>query len=188
MQMKKIFTIPIYLFFTSCAFTPAGHPDTMAYSDGETKKEFVVAGQIQYAESYCGGARPTDEMLMEITRARPYPGKKLFVIEGTKNSSGKEIAATVISDSSGNFKLILPPGEYCIIQPDQRSTAILSKYNSDKDDIDADPKCMEEWWNSCLYSFRVDSADINGISLFFQRRCFLPEGIPCLRYSGPMRP
>jgi len=171
----------------SCA--PFYGETTNNEADDENKEtEYIVSGTIQYSESYCGGARPTDEMLEEITRPENYPGKRLFVVNGNINQSEKKIIAAIISDSAGKFSVLLPPGEYCIIQPEQRDKKIFTKYDNPDDNIEADEKCLTEWFKTCLFSFKVESSPVTEIQLMFHRPCFLPEGIPCLSYTGPMPP
>lgn len=187
--MKNNIYLVILMFLVSCAtFHGDNNEHSVKDEDKNETKSFPVSGTIFYSESYCGGARPTDEMYLEITRERPYAGKKMYLLKGNKNEENKSIYDSIVPDSEGNFKLDLPPGEYCLIQSIQRDKKVFAYCENTKDEIEADRKCMEDWWSACFYSFTVSDKPIENIKLNFYRPCFLPEGIPCLSYNGPMPP
>jgi hypothetical protein len=39
----------------------------------------LVSGEVTQTSSYCGGARPSDEMVQEQNRPKPYGGKKFYI-------------------------------------------------------------------------------------------------------------
>lgn len=184
----KIFFPLIVIFLSACGARKNENGTTGTESEPTVEKTFRVSGEIKYSESYCGGARPTDAMLEELARLKPYEGKELYVIKGTKNEENKTICDTIISDSEGKFELNLPAGEYCIIQSAQLDKKVFNYCDNKNDEIEADRKCLEAWWPTCFYSFSVNESPIDSIQLIFHRPCFLPEGIPCLNYTGPMPP
>lgn len=64
--------------------------------------------QTVYVEQYCGGARPSDEMLEEIQKPKPLSTTDLVII----SSKGKVIRSR--TDENGTIKLQLRDGEYRI--------------------------------------------------------------------------
>lgn len=65
---------------------------------------------VSYTSSYCGGARPNDEMLAEMLKPKPYVDKKMIVV------SGKGKAYKVKTDAKGGFKIKLPQGTYKVME------------------------------------------------------------------------
>ncbi len=66
--------------------------------------------ELIYHEPYCGGARPTDEILAEAQKPKPYAGRKLILVSKT----GK--VDTVTTDLNGKLKLKLKKGEYHLFE------------------------------------------------------------------------
>lgn len=69
-----------------------------------------VTLELSYYEPYCGGARPSDEILAEAQKPKPYAGKKVVLI----SSSGK--ADTLSTDAKGKIKVKLKSGEYTLME------------------------------------------------------------------------
>lgn len=70
-----------------------------------------LALELSYYEPYCGGARPTDEILAEAQKPKPYAGRKVILI----SRSGK--ADTLTTDAKGKIKVKLKKGEYTLVEP-----------------------------------------------------------------------
>src|SRR5687767_12559298 len=51
------------------------------------KKSFTVSGKVEHTYSYCGGARPSPEMLAEYQTPKPFGGKKFYVRKGKVNTT-----------------------------------------------------------------------------------------------------
>ncbi|MES2761110.1 MAG: hypothetical protein V4677_02845 [Bacteroidota bacterium] len=74
----------------------------------QTKK--VKIKLVQYLP-YCGGAKPTPEILKSTEKATPYANKKLILI------SDKEKIDTITTDKSGNVCKKLTYGTYKVYEP-----------------------------------------------------------------------
>src|SRR4051812_11044433 len=87
---------------------------------GQTKHTalLTVSGKVTQTSSYCGGARPSEEMMEQYNKPKPYAGKIFYVRKGKENNK-KAVVLKFISDSAGNFSFQLPAGSYCIIQQEQ---------------------------------------------------------------------
>ncbi len=175
--MKKYFfllTIPLMF-----AFTYLG------------KKE-QVTGTILQTTSFCGGAEMSAEELAELTKARPLKGKKCFVRKGNKNNIKGAVVASFMSDSSGNFMIYLPPGEYCVVDSrkyDKTYVASLAKkYKKSSDFYEAaDLGCLKNWLTTPDLVFTVKNGGSNNITVTYHAPCPW-EGLPCVRYTGPLPP
>jgi hypothetical protein len=150
--------------------------------------QYTVSGIITQTHAYCGGARPSDKMLEDLRTPKPFPGKKLFVKNGTENTAGLKVLGEIIADSAGHFRLQLPPGSYCIVEQEQINKLDLDNFRKKKTtDLQLDEACLKQWWGKCLMSFEITTADKTDLNINFHFPCFT-NGIPCMRYSGPLPP
>lgn len=85
---------------------------------------------------YCGGARPTPEILKSAETPVPYANKKLIII------SPKGKIDTVITDSSGNICKRLPYGTYKFFVPWKFYKMIPP--NTPENNLQMD--CLKEEW------------------------------------------
>lgn len=158
-------------------------------SNIETKsigKTFTVSGTVTQTGSYCGGAVPSKEMLAQLSTPKPYAEKKFHVIKGDTNTPSHKIILSFTTDEQGKFSFSLRPGTYSIIQDEQATPLNVKEYKTKT--ISADENCLKIWWAKPYYVLRVKRADITGLEFKFHHRCFLPNDIPCLQYTGPYPP
>ena len=186
MKMNLISFIYLMLLLVSCKTTT-----DVSHHGNANVKTYRVSGNITYSSDYCGGAYPSEAMLLQLANPTPYSGKVLFIRRTKTNDLSQPILYTLISDSLGNFSIDLPPGNYCLIDEFRKDRAIFEKVYS-KDSTNylrvPDPQCLDDWFNSCLYGFTVSDYSISTIQINIHRTCFRPEGIPCISYTGPMPP
>lgn len=183
-SVLNVCSLLLALWIVACSPRPATvNKDEAPASSGPQK----VSGFITQTSSYCGGARPTEEVLEEYNRPKPYSGKTLFVIGGEKNGSGNKVIAKLSSNDTGYFSLSLSPGVYSIVQEEQMKPLDTRSYNSAKM-VEADTTCLRKWWSEPLAVIRVSNKEVKGISINFHHPCFVSGDVPCLRYVGPMPP
>ena len=171
------------IFFQSSAFS-----QTQTKQQAEKKtKSYLITGTVEQVFQYCGGARPTEEMLDKLRKPVAYPGKKFFVRRGSVNSLKSKIIRSIISDSLGNFSVRLPAGVYSFITEEQVNA--LNPKDYEKENIQADNSCLKEWWEKPYYVLRIKNGGLKKkLNFSFQHRCFISVDIPCLNYTGPMPP
>jgi hypothetical protein len=182
--MNRIF------LFLSLAFTGLFISCQSGFSQksGKGGKGFAISGHITQTHAYCGGARPSEEMLKSYTTPKPFPGKKLYIRSGTENSLKKKVLREVIADSAGHFSLRLPPGTYCIIQEEQVKKLDPEHFRQKANkNLKLNEECLKQWWDKCFMTFEVKDADKSDLNINFYIPCFT-EGIPCMQYTGPMPP
>lgn len=91
--------------------------------------QFALLGQqqvrvfVSYTNSYCGGARPTDEILLKYNTAHKLSNFKIKL-------SGKKISL-ITTDSLGFFTCKLKPGNYFIFLTEEKNKNIITNYNPD---------------------------------------------------------
>lgn len=150
--------------------------------------KYIVSGTVTHSGSYCGGASPTWEMEAEAARSKPYSGKWLYIKPGDTNLMETPFIDSVMTDEEGRFSVKLPPGEYCMVAAEQRNRDIFNRYTDPRGYLRADSACMETWWGKCLQQFTVTESELNGVDIHFYHPCYVPPGIPCLHYHGPIPP
>lgn len=158
----------------------------LVISSGWKSGKYTVSGTVTYSGSYCGGASPTWEMEEAAARVKPYSGKWLYIKQGDTNLLETPVIDSVVTDAEGRFSINLPPGEYCMVATEQCDREIFSRYRDTRGYARADSVCMEKWWGSCLRQFTVAEAEVKGVDIHYYKACYLPLGIPCLQYSGPI--
>ena len=160
----------------------------LASSPTEEKKVTrKISGTITTSGSYCGGVAPSNEMLQDAQAKRPMSGFMVYVKKGTENKLLSCIVDSTYTDSNGNYSFDLRPGKYVLLQKEQLNKHIFETYKSSKS-IQVDLDCMKLWWEKGLSTITVENENIDSLNFHFQKRCFIPLGIPCLRYSGPYPP
>ena len=148
---------------------------------------FMVSGKITKTSSYCGGMAPSEEIMAEMMKASPNSGKVLYLRQGAVNDLKKPIVMKIVADSLGKFVLMLKPGVYSIILPEQLKPLDLKKLPIGPN-IVADKNCLREWWKKPYFLLEIKDKSIEGLEFNFNRRCFIEGDVPCLNYTGPLPP
>jgi hypothetical protein len=145
------------------------------------KKKFMVSGSITQTSSYCGGAAPPQDMLDRLAMPQSFPNCT-FYIRKSKSNSFLIPTQKVTTDSNGNLKINLAPGNYCLILENKlkypNTDALAGQFNIDQ-------KCLKAEWNKCEYSIVVVNKNIS-FTYNVHRRCAWDQ--PCMQYFGPMPP
>lgn len=156
---------------------------------GQAKKinYYSVSGYVSLTGSYCGGAAPSEEMLEALSKPYAYIGKVFYVRKGKTNDLKQPIILKFKTDSSGKFSFKLPPGNYCIIQEEQKNSFGKMKYPK-ASNITVDKTCLFDWWKKPYYILEIKDKAITGLDFKFTKRCFIPGDVPCLTFTGPFPP
>lgn len=149
--------------------------------------EFVIL--VTSTSSYCGGARPPEEMLQELRTPRKLAGREVVIRRGNVNRVEEEIVWSGKSDENGELHVALTPGEYCLSGIEKRSRAyvdslIMVHKNPVTNYDPIDVGCIEKWIERPETVFKVD---LNGSHLFevnFHIPCSW-NATPCVNYNGP---
>ncbi|MBL0341118.1 MAG: hypothetical protein IPP71_09440 [Bacteroidetes bacterium] len=196
MQLKTYIKFDIFLMLITAILFSCCQPSSELQNAGSTKgqklsgknkeKTYTVSGKVQQTFSYCGGARPSEEMLEKLATPSSYPGKKFYIRKGQINSLQEEIVAEFVSDTNGLFSIHMEPGTYSIILQEQVSKIKVEDYANKNQKIDE--KCLNEWWGKPYIVLVVMDQNINDLNFIFRHRCFITNDIPCITYTGPLPP
>lgn len=188
LAMVAIFINCIFSF-SNCQVSRHPNADSEKPSDRSSaeKKMQRVSGLVTITSSYCGGAAPSEEMLMELAKPKPYVGKVFYVRKGNRNTLASEIILRFTTDSNGAFSIALPAGTWSLIQEEQVREIKNSDYpNTASHQVEMD--CLRKWWSEPYQVIEVKNSAITDLHFSFHRRCFIASDIPCIRYTGPMPP
>lgn len=152
----------------------------------QTKQKFNVSGKVRHSFAYCGGAEPSEEMMAEFTKLKPYAGKTFYIRKGKTNNVKAKVILSFKADTAGSFSFQLPPGVYSIIQEPQVKKLNIKFYK--KQHIIVDESCLKTWWEKPYYILEVKDKNITNLDFKFHHPCFISDDVPCLNYNGPMPP
>jgi len=144
---------------------------------------FLITGVVLQTFNYCGGAKPTQEILDNLKKPQVYPEKTFFVRAGSKNDLDQKIVLKFTSAIDGTFSFNLKPGTYSVILEEQLSAINIDDYKTKNQAVDE--KCFQEWWGKPYYILEVTDKNITDLKFTFDHKCFLKTDVPCITYTGP---
>ncbi len=147
------------------------------------QKKFKVNGVVFQTYTYCGGAEPMPEVLVELARPRPIIGKTIYIKKGNSNSGKSKVIAKLVTDSVGGFSINLPKGNYCIVDENKTKPLTIPKNNQV---MKHDVKCLTEQFQKCDFSLNVLNKEVADIQIIYHEYCSWAK--PCIHYSGPLPP
>jgi len=138
----------------------------------------IVEMRLTYKEPYCGGARPTPEILEELAKPRPYAGKTLIFV------NQKNKVDSVKTDNEGTFSYQVKPGKYRVYE----AWRFYRKTPDGTNHSNYDKECLKKEWSKALYEIVVDGKNIKKTELCsISVQC--PWNQPCMKESAmPPRP
>jgi hypothetical protein len=149
-----------------------------------SKTVHTLSGHVQQRSLYCGGARPTQQMIDSLTKLVPYPNKSFYVKKGTTNSIEEKVIESFTTDQRGYFSIELPAGTYAIILEEQLKEIDPKKYQTAHQKVDI--QCLLAWWQKPYAVVEVGNQSTDSLQFLFTHRCFLKTDIPCITYDGPL--
>jgi hypothetical protein len=174
-------TITIVIFCFSLLSFDQGTPK-------KKSKKIAVSGTVTSTLNYCGGARPSDEIMAAVATPRPIPGKKIYIKKGEVNSFDNKVLIVLTTDSKGNFHTKLAPGKYLVVDSTKNDMSyynmLLKTYKNQTTSYEAiDTLCLKEWYMKPNCVFDVIDTEVKDLSVNFHKTC---DDIPCSRFRGPM--
>lgn len=146
----------------------------------------TIQGSLKFTYSYCGGARPSDEMLKRLETPRAVAQYVLYLKSGSANSETSVIDSASCNEE-GRFSFRVTPGNYTILIPEQCKPFNVKNYTSQYIQVD-DKECLRAWWEKGLYSVFAHKEEVILPDTVLHQRCDGLGFVPCTSYSGPLRP
>ena len=155
-------------------------------------KKYVVEISVTSTARFCGGIKPSPEMIRVIQTPRALVQKKLYIKRGDKNTFKSEVILETCTDTLGKLKLLLPPGRYLIVDELKKdriyyNSLIKRHLQATKEYSPIDRICLRNWFEQPDFVFEVTNSDSSLLTLNFQMPCSWDE-IPCIQYYGPKPP
>lgn len=142
----------------------------MSISFVNAQKEKIVL-TISCRGEYCGGARPSQEMIEAAQRSKPYANKVIVII------SDKYKVDSVKTNDKGELIFKIKPGKYKLYEA-------WKYYKTGSQGMDVskfDRECLKMEWNQEIYRIIKEKKKKTRIEvgLEIMNRCEF--GMPCLR-------
>lgn len=160
----------------------------------EINSDFSVVDNTQsvhieftQTSSYCGGMAPTEEM-MKRYRTPVAKSGLYYLKKGHVNTFDAEVLK-VISATDGSIDLVLPPGDYLIVDEKKKDETIYKKHlekglNYSKYYHGFSEECLKEWFEKPDLTFTVADSSLS-LKRNYHTPCFHQI---CATYTGPYPP
>jgi hypothetical protein len=155
-------------------------------------EEFDVVINTTTTQVYCGGAKPTEEILEELRTPKSAPNVKIYLRKGSINDIKKEIDYQLMSNDSGVVKTSLPAGTYSIVFENKKDQGaydeLLDKYGTETSYQTAiDTSCLKTFFAQPNGVLVVEENNESKITVNRVMKCQWTR-IPCSNYKGDLPP
>lgn len=145
---------------------------------------------VTQTASYCGGARPSEEILQELNSPTPSANTKVFIGRGAENTGHGFILETA-TDVDGKVRVELPSGDYYLVfetKTIENKTKLLGAFREETAYYSAmDVDCLEIWFKQPDFFFSVEKNKSKSVVVNKHIPCSW-SAIPCVDYRGPLPP
>jgi hypothetical protein len=147
-----------------------------------------LIGKLTQSQSYCGGARPTQEIMDDINKPTPIANKTLYIKKGLTNNTKSKTVLKVKTDSLGHFHCKLAIGSYYIVGDNKINlsyySTLLKKYSKASKNFKAiDQTCLKDWLKQPALQFKVKAVNNDTLKIHEVIPCEW-NSIPCASYTG----
>jgi hypothetical protein len=148
------------------------------------QRKVSVKAYITATEDYCGGARPSDEMLRDMSTEKPLSDKVLYIKIGTVNKSTNKTVKKVKTDVNGRFEVMLSPGVTYYFIEEWKSKVFIAPKNTHE--ITWDISCLRKKYATPDFILKVKPVNNQEVHINYHQNCsYRPY---CGQYSGPLPP
>lgn len=164
--MKYLIKLTSFIFlitvFSACKTQKGTIEDTNATNQSEGPAKMVTVSGV-FSEEYCGGAPPTDEMVEEMEKEKPFTNQELHIYT---IGLGEGEYFKVKTGSDGTFKKRLAPGSYFIYTMNKESYDKLIESTTDKHI----KECLRAHFIAPISSFDVVKGETE-TEFFYRKMC-----------------
>ena len=183
------FLIVLSLLISACTSHKATvNTKTTLNTNNISGLKYTISGKLMQKSSYCGGARPTQAILDGYKDPKQLKAYTVYVKQGSINNASAAIIDSTTTNDLGEYSFSLPSGDYVLVSSSQLNDASLSSIVNQKDIKVSDQTCLDEWFKNGLIQFTVKDQAITNLDHLSRKSCDIPDGIPCLRFTGRKRP
>ncbi len=176
------------LYFILIFFIP-----NLLFSQKKVKSSLnfsIVKGIVNQTYSYCGGARPPDELLIELAKPKPLSNYKLYIKKNTPSIIDAIIMDSIITDQNGRFALKMPKGNYIFVDSiykdrEHYNQMVRLILNDNENYSNLDTNCLLNRFNTPLLDFKISRKNQLLKPIRIHRNCDYNK-IPCVHYKGAL--
>lgn len=148
------------------------------------QSKVCIRGYVTSTEDYCGGARPSDELLQDLGTPKPFANKVIYVKMGTVNKSSNKTIKKLKTDAKGGFSVMLNAGTtYYFVEEWKAKVFVTPKYSPE---VVWDIQCLRKRYASPDYVLKVKNGKNPEVQINYHQNC--SHNPYCGQYSGPLPP
>jgi hypothetical protein len=192
--MKSLFFLSIILTITACGGSSKVEFDQSMKDKNATA--YNVEIRTTQTSEYCGGSRPSEELLNELAQPKPIGNTTIYLRKGKDNDLSQPIIYSFTSDENGLINAKIEKGLYAIVlehKKDQKTyDTWLELYGEETEKFSAiDVNCFNSFFSQPDQTIEVINPELNQTANQFTvntiNRCERRR-VPCASYKGPMPP
>ncbi|MBL7764528.1 MAG: hypothetical protein JNJ58_00405 [Chitinophagaceae bacterium] len=157
------------------------------WAQGQNRKGVrmvTVKGKVTQTADYCGGARPTDEMLEKLNAPHPLASKTIYIKIGAMNADKSKVYKKVVTDEEGRFTVKLPAGRVYSFVEEWKSGPY--KKPQPQQFVEWDLACWRKKYLEPDFVLNLKTRKFPDVEINYHQRCFYSPY--CGQYSGPLPP
>jgi hypothetical protein len=166
-----------------CILFIFGTAHAQKYSKAKTSY-CIVKGTITTTSSYCGGARPSEEMIEELQKPKPANRKTIYIKYGSKNSSSTKVIRKIVTNELGQFEVKLKKGFVYQFVDDWKSKPFKVPKNTEF--VIWDIACFKKRYATPDFVLDLKKNKTGFVEVNYHQPCFYNPY--CGNYSGPLPP
>jgi hypothetical protein len=170
----KIISISIAVILFSCGIKK---------QHSNSSKKLEVKGTIQTHQPYCGGAKPSEEMMKGTTT---FSANQTFYLKpGLSHVKETPVFMSFQTDENGQFEIKIPAGDYVVLSQDKIDSfeTYLKKYKVTSTYVEyLGEDCSKRNYDAADFILRVKSDTT--VVYTYKSKCHTGTN-PCVRYTGP---
>ena len=166
----------------------ACHHQKSTTQSSHNLSSLTIHGKLEQKLNYCGGAKPTQDILDDLKKPKACKNYKLFVKKNDINHQNMAPIDSVITNEKGEFQFTLPQGDYIILSALQLNQ---HKFESNLAILNltiTNQNLLDNHFKNGLKQFSVDATNLTDLNILIQKKCDIPEGCLGVSTTIPPRP
>jgi hypothetical protein len=164
------------------------HNQKSASNSNLSPDQFMVTGKVEQKLTYCGGAKPTQDIIDNLKSPKALKNFKLYIKKDELNHQNALPIDSTVTNEQGHFKISLPQGNYIFLSELQLSQA---KFEANLPVLKltiTNQNLLNNHFNNGLKKFAVAESNVIDLNILIQKKCDIPEGILGVKSTTMLRP
>lgn len=191
--IQLLFFLMVILTTTHCKSKQKNTKTNTITENKEMSNKYLISINLTTTQSYCGGAAPIDEMVLEMQTPKKLANTNIYIREGIINDWSKPIVAQGVSDENGVVKVELTDGSYSIVFENKADNKeyknLLELYGEKTMHREAiDEQCLKNYMSEPEALLTVTNGKTGSAVIINKHVLCSWDNIPCSGYHGPLPP